>query len=83
VEEVDEMDEMTDAEQRDLVDAAYYMVEHGLKGMDTPPPASWTHEQIAAFDAIIATQSGRDALLAMALRGWQRTVLAARASAHE
>ncbi len=61
---------LTDLERRSLEESAYYMRDRGLLGKDVPAPASWTQEQIDAFERIISTEQGRDALLAAALRGF-------------
>jgi len=74
-------DGLSEDERRNLEESALYIRDRGLLGMDVPAPKSWTPEQVAAFEHVIASQSGRDALLACAIRGWQRNVLAAHASA--
>lgn len=61
---------LTELEKRSLEADAYYMRDRGLLGKDVPPPASWTQEQVDAFEKVISTQQGRDALLAAALRGF-------------
>jgi hypothetical protein len=75
------VDMLDEEEQQRLSATAEYMVARGLRGEDIAPPAHWTPAMIDGFARVIATEEGRSALLAMALRGWQRNVLAARASA--
>jgi len=41
---------MSEAERRELVDSAYFMIEHGVKGMDVPPPSHWTVAQLKGFE---------------------------------
>jgi len=41
---------MSEAERRELVDSAYFMIEHGVKGMDVPPPSQWTVAQLESFE---------------------------------
>jgi hypothetical protein len=74
---------MLDKEEKArLLASGAYMAAVGLRGeTNFPPPAHWTPEMIDGFKKVVATEEGRSALLAMALRGWQRNVLAARASA--
>lgn len=70
---VDVVDGLSTEEKARLLADAAYMVARGLRGeMDFPAPAHWSAEKIASFDAVIATEEGRSALLAAALRGWQR-----------
>jgi hypothetical protein len=41
---------MSEAERRELVDSVYFMLEHGVKGMDVPPPSHWTVAQLEGFE---------------------------------
>ena len=61
---------LTDLERRSLEESAFHMRDRGLLGKDVPAPKSWTQAQVDAFEKVIATQEGRDALLAAALRGF-------------
>jgi hypothetical protein len=40
---------MSEAERRELVDSAYFMIEHGVKGIDVPLPSHWTVAQLEGF----------------------------------
>src|SRR5258708_33874763 len=36
--------------RRELVDSAYFMIEHGVKGMHVPPPSHWTVAQLESLE---------------------------------
>jgi hypothetical protein len=53
-----------------MLDAEYMVAR--MSGEDAIPPLHWSPDRVAGFERVIASEDGRNAILAMALRGWER-----------